>query len=179
MSQRRFSKWNSQTVTRISRGRRKQGGPGRPFKPGASGNPAGRPPRPIEQRAIEADVRKLARQHGAEAVEKLVALMRGTVVVDVGDPENSKRIVIPVAPPTQLAAAVAILDRGYGRPGQAVEVIGADRGPLQHQEADPRAIIESRLAAIAERLREQGHPLLLESLSELDELPGAGGSGAG
>ena len=112
---------------------------------------------------IEADVRKLARQHGVEAVDKLVALMRGTVVVDVGDPENPKRIVIPVAPPTHLAAAVAILDRGYGRPGQAVEVTGADRGPLRHQEADPRAIIESRLAAIAERLREQGHPLLLES----------------
>ena len=89
--------------------------------------------------------------------------MRGTVVVDVGDLEKPKRIIIPVAPPTQFAAAVAILDRGYGRPGQAAEVTGANRGPLQHQEADPRAIIESRLAAIAERLREQGHPLLLES----------------
>jgi hypothetical protein len=150
-------------VATISRGRRKQGGPGRPFPKGVSGNAAGRPPRPIEQRAVEKDVRKVARQHGIEAVEKLVALMRGTMVLDVGDPENPKRIVIPVAPPTQLAAAVAILDRGYGRPGQAVEVTGADRSRLQHQEADPRAIIASRLAAIAERLREQGHPLLLES----------------
>ena len=162
MSQRRFSKRNSQTVTRISHGRRKQGGPGRPFKPGASGNPAGRPPRPIEQRAIEANVRKLARQNGIEVAEKLVALMRGTVVVDVGDPENPKRIVIPVAPPTQLAATVAILDRGYGRPGLAVELTGADRGPVQHQEVDALAMIQSRLAAIRERLREQGHPLLLE-----------------
>jgi len=47
--------------------------------------------------------------------------MRGTVVVDVGDLEKPKRIIIPVAPPTQFAAAVAILDRGYGRPGQTVK----------------------------------------------------------
>ena len=117
----------------------------------------------IEQRAIEADVRRLAREHGVEAIDTLVALMRGTVVVHVGDPENPERIVIPCRP-----AHAARGCRGDPRSrlwasGEAVEVTGADRGALQHQEADPRGIIASRLAAIAERLREQGHPLLLES----------------
>ena len=101
-------------MARTSRSKRKQGGHGRPFPKGVSGNPAGRPPKSIEQRAVEADVRKLARQHGNEAVEKLAAVMRGTVVVNVGDPENPKPVVVPVAAATQLAAAEALFDRGYG-----------------------------------------------------------------
>jgi hypothetical protein len=141
-------------VTRISHGRRKQGGPGRPFKPGASGNPAGRPPRPIAQRAIEADARKLARQYGIEAIGKLVALMRGSVVVDVGGPENPEPVVVPVAAATQFAAAIALLDRGHGRPARAVALTGADRGPARHKEVDPLATIESRLARIRGRLLE-------------------------
>jgi hypothetical protein len=152
-------------VTRISHGRRKQGGPGRPFKPGASGNPAGRPPRPIEQRAIEADVRKVARQYGTEAVDKLVELMRGTAVVHVGDPENPKLVVVPVGAATQLAAAASILDRGYGRPGQAVGVTDADRGPVQTTEVDALEIINSRLASMRERLLEHGGPQRLSLMA--------------
>ena len=151
----------------ISHIRRKQGGPGRPFSKGMSGNPAGRPPRPIEQRAIEADVRRLARERGEEAIDKLTELMRGALVVSVGDPESPRRIVVPVGPQTQFNAAVAILDRGYGRPGQAVELTGSDQGSLQAQEVreDLIEVIESRLAAIRERLREEGLPLLDQSHS--------------
>ena len=52
---------------------------GRPFAKGQSGNPGGRPikPRTIEQRKLETDVRMFARERGAEAIDKLVALIRG------------------------------------------------------------------------------------------------------
>ena len=52
---------------------------GRPFAKGRSGNPGGRPikPKTIEQRKLEADVRMFARDRGAEAIDKLVALIRG------------------------------------------------------------------------------------------------------
>lgn len=56
-------------------------------------------------------MRKLARKHGPEAIKKLVELMRG---------ENDG---------VAVKAATALLDRGYGKPAQAVT--GADGGPLQ------------------------------------------------
>jgi hypothetical protein len=76
-----------------------------PFQPGESGNPGGRPKE-------SAEVKALARQYGAEAIQKLAALMRGE------DPRVAK------------AAADSLLDRGYGKPGQAVELSGPDGGPL-------------------------------------------------
>lgn len=72
---------------------------GKPFKPGQSGNPKGRP-------RVDENLRELAKSHSLEALEKLVAVMRS--------PKASNREVI--------AAASAILDRGYGRPAQAVTV---------------------------------------------------------
>jgi hypothetical protein len=68
------------------------------FEKGASGNPGGRPKE-------DPDVRKLARDHGQAALETLIALMR------------NKR----VAPSVRVAAASAVLDRGYGRAAQSVE----------------------------------------------------------
>lgn len=67
------------------------------FSKGQSGNPGGRPKE-------VAEVRGLARQHGPEAIAKLAAIMRA---------DNSK---------AAAAAAVALLDRGYGRPAQSIEV---------------------------------------------------------
>ena len=131
---------------------------GRPFAKGTSGNPGGRPAKPLAQRAFEADVRRLARCHGTDAIDKLVEPMRGTIAVTI----DGRDIVVPVAPATQMAAAVALLDRGYGRPGHAVELTGEQAGPVQVLEADPLETIESRLAMIRERLREEGHPLLIE-----------------
>ena len=45
----------------------------------------------------------LARDRGAEAIDKLVALMRGVVRVEI----ERKRVEMPVPPMTQLAAANA------------------------------------------------------------------------
>ena len=75
------------------------------FQPGKSGNPGGRPKE-------AAEVKALAQEYGAEAIEKLVALLRGE------DDRVAK------------AAADSLLDRGFGKPGQAVEMTGADGGPL-------------------------------------------------
>jgi hypothetical protein len=68
------------------------------FKPGQSGNPNGRP-------KVLADVQNAAREHSSEAIETLAQIMRN-----------------PRAPATaRIAAASALLDRGYGRPLQTVD----------------------------------------------------------
>jgi hypothetical protein len=72
---------------------------GRRFQPGHSGNPRGRPKRDLE-------LAELARVYTADAIETLVSLM-----LDSGAP-----------PSTRVAAATAILDRGWGRPPQAFDV---------------------------------------------------------
>ena len=71
---------------------------GRPFKSGQSGNPGGRP------KAIAA-VQELAREHTTEAVAALVGVM------------NSEK-----SPPSaRVAAASALLDRGWGRAPQTIK----------------------------------------------------------
>lgn len=65
------------------------------FAPGQSGNPGGRPKE-------NAEVKELARSHGVEAITRLVELMRG---------EDVK---------TAKAAADSLLDRGFGKPAQAI-----------------------------------------------------------
>ena len=72
-----------------------------------------------------------ARDRGFEAIDKLVALMRGVITVEI----DRKPVEIVVPPMAQLAAANALLDRGYGRPAQAVEMSGKDGGPIQTGEA--------------------------------------------
>ena len=67
-----------------------------PWVKGQSPNPGGRP------REV-ADIRKLARSRGKEAIDTLHAIMRDET-----------------APPAaRIAASVALLDRGYGRPEQS------------------------------------------------------------
>jgi hypothetical protein len=84
---------------------RRQKIPSSAWRPGQSGNPGGRP-------KVSAEIRELARQHGSQAIERLVALM------------HSKNESVAVR------AAEALLDRGYGRPMQGVE--------LSEQEARPK-----------------------------------------
>ncbi len=74
------------------------------FKKGQSGNPGGRPKE-------VAEVRKLAKEHGPAAIERLVELMSS---------ENER---------TAVAACEAILNRGYGRPAQSVTLAGEEDGP--------------------------------------------------
>ena len=67
-----------------------------PWVKGASGNPGGRPKE-------LPDVRALARSRGKEAIHVLYAIMRDEKA--------------PTA--ARIAASVALLDRGYGRPEQS------------------------------------------------------------
>lgn len=76
------------------------------FKKGKSGNPGGR-------KRETGDVRELARQYTKEAIETLKQVM-------LSDERGAARV----------AAAQALLDRGYGRPMQAMEVSGPDQSPI-------------------------------------------------
>jgi hypothetical protein len=74
------------------------------FRSGQSGNPGGRP-------KGERSVREIAQQHTAAAMETLVTVMQTG--------KNSERV----------QAATALLDRGWGKPTQSVEMSG-DRTTL-------------------------------------------------
>ena len=69
-------------------------------------NPGGRP-------KVVKEVAELARQYGPQAIEKMIHLMQNAA---------DER--------TQLAAAQALLDRGYGKPQQSMEVSGKADTPL-------------------------------------------------
>jgi hypothetical protein len=68
-----------------------------PWQKGKAGNPGGRPKE-------DAEVRQLARIHGGEAIKTLAGLM------------NSKD------PKIQVSAANAVLDRGFGKPSQTLDL---------------------------------------------------------
>jgi Family of unknown function (DUF5681) len=78
------------------------------FRPGQSGNPTGRPKRSatIEARRIFRDVMTAARERTQDALDTLASVMR--------DPKA------PAA--ARVSAAQALLDRGYGKPAQAIGV---------------------------------------------------------
>lgn len=72
---------------------------GRPFEKGVSGNPRGRPKR-------DYDIAELARKYSADAIATLA-----TIMIDAG-----------VSPSARVAAANALLDRGYGRAPQSLDL---------------------------------------------------------
>jgi hypothetical protein len=88
------------------------------FVKGKSGNPAGRPQE-------DGVVKRLARQHTTEAIERLVHWMRE---------ENPK---------ASVSACLALLDRGYGKPAQSLLVSGS----LEHRTS--RELTEEELEHIA------------------------------
>ena len=121
----------------------KRRGPGRPFKPGQSGNPGGKIRTPEARNALM-DMRQMARGYSEEALGKLVQLMRG--VVKVG------RKSIPVPIHAQGWAAAEIINRGWGRAPQGLEVTGANGGPIEFEERTAREYVLGRIAGIRERL---------------------------
>ncbi len=68
------------------------------FQSGQSGNPRGRP-------KTDFDLAEQAREHAAEAIATLIDVMRTS-------PKGAERI----------QAALALLDRGFGRPPASLEV---------------------------------------------------------
>jgi len=82
------------------------------FQKGQSGNPGGM--RKVARAAIE-----LARENTPEAIDKLVALMRGecfTYVPDRGSEEGCRRVPVPVQAAVQLEAGRVLLERALGKP---------------------------------------------------------------
>ena len=73
------------------------------FKRGKSGNPTGRP-------KVNAEIVALAQEQTEAAINTLASVMLNE--------ENS--------PGARVAAAIALLDRGHGKPTQAVELGGPD-----------------------------------------------------
>lgn len=90
-----------------------------PFEKGKSGNAGGRP-KETEERLR---VRQVAQKHTTESINALLRVMRSKK-----SPESSV-----------VAAATAILDRGWGKPSQPVT--GADDTPLIPDSA-PQWIIQ-------------------------------------
>lgn len=85
----------------------KRRGPGRPFQPGQSGNPGGMKPIPPE-------VREMARAATPQAIATLIQ------VCERGDTSSSR-----------VSAAVALLDRAWGKPAQSLEVSSPNDGAAE------------------------------------------------
>jgi len=110
-----------------------------PFEKGQSGNPGGRSP------IVTADgrsVTELAREHTEEAIECLVGVLR-----------HDKS---PAA--ARVAASTALLDRGWGRPKQEMDLEISTQNQLPEMDSMARA---ARLAAIAAEI-EKGRVELIE-----------------
>ena len=131
---------------------------GRPFKPGQSGNPGGKVKKEVAVAIM--DMRQMARSYTAEALDKLVQLMRGEV--KVGDKVH------PVPVQTQGWAAAELIDRGWGRAPQGLEVTGANGGPIEVEERTAREYVLSRIVGIRERLLSEGLVIDAEPVEAAD-----------
>ena len=106
----------------------KRRGPGRPFKPGESGNPAGSKPRDPELQA-------LAREYSIPALRRVISIMENPATED----------------DTALRAAGMIIDRGYGKAPQKVEV--------ENYDVLTDAELDRRIADALDGLRALGIPI--------------------
>lgn len=66
---------------------------------------------------------------------------------------------VEAPPASRVSAAVAILDRGYGKPVQATEVSGKDGKPIQTEEVGTASLtLKALINGIAERRGTTGEP---------------------
>jgi hypothetical protein len=109
----------------------------RPWQPGQSGNPAGRPPSFLD---LAVQVRHLT-HNGTELVHLLLAIARGDAIPLPG--RNGNRALHPQRPNLnqRMQAAQLLLDRGWGRAKEVIELLG-DATPEQQQQMR-RALLES------------------------------------
>jgi Family of unknown function (DUF5681) len=114
---------------------------GKPFEKGQSGNPGGRP-------KVVAEVKELAREHTAEAIQTLVSIM--------SDPKS--------APAARVSAANALLDRGYGKPPQ--HITGDVAASYVARLPEPAKSAEEWLASLADA---PNKPLLSAPVCRQDE----------
>lgn len=106
----------------------KQKGKGKPFAKGISGNPGGRP----ALTADELDLRAAARLKAPEALITIIELMT-----------NSQNDAV------RLKAAEVVLDRGYGKATQTVEM-NVKRTANELSDAELHAIASGARTALAE-----------------------------
>lgn len=83
------------------------------FVKGKSGNPSGRPKKLLPDGRSLAD---LAKGYTEQAINALVE-----VLTEEGAPHAAR-----------ITAATALLDRGWGRPAQSLEISGDEENPLRH-----------------------------------------------
>lgn len=76
---------------------------------------------------LKADVKALASEYGAAAIKALAEIATG------GNQPAAARV----------SAANALLDRGFGKPSQAVELTGKDGGPVQQAIVTPEQLAEA------------------------------------
>ena len=120
------------------------------WKPGQSGNAAGRPPSFLD---LAVSVRRIT-NNGTELVELLLAIARGEAITVPG--RNGDRALRPQRPnlTQRMQAAQALLDRGFGKPKEVLELVGdTSAGP-------ERQARRARLLAMTAEERAELHDLL-------------------
>lgn len=100
---------------------RKKGGPGRPWKPGESGNPGGRP------KGFSAFVRAKVGDSGEKLVE-------AALLIASGKPKERQAFFgenVRVTARERMLAVEYLTDRGWGKAPQTVELTGVDGEPIR------------------------------------------------
>lgn len=109
--------------------------PGKRFEPGQSGNPGGKP------KTLK-ELKDRIQRRGLDLVDALFEIVDGL-------PEREGRSVVGPSHADRYHCAKELLDRGYGRTLQAVELTGKGGGPLEGRDMSDMTSGERR-----ERLRE-------------------------